>query len=81
MIECFFSILGKQGLSRSVHTSKRQIKEFLLDPAEHFTRYRFGIVTAKLHTQQKVGIINIVIAACRGGHFSGLLLWQTWRKF
>jgi hypothetical protein len=30
MIECFFSILGKQGLSQSVHTSKRQLKEFLL---------------------------------------------------
>ena len=31
MIECFFSMLGKQGLSQSVHTSKRQLKEFLLD--------------------------------------------------
>src|ERR1700737_4551125 len=31
MIECFFSILGKQGLSQSVHTSKRQLKEFLLN--------------------------------------------------
>jgi transposase len=30
LIECFFSILGKQGLSQSVHTSKRQLKEFLL---------------------------------------------------
>jgi hypothetical protein len=31
MIECFFSVLGKQGLSQSVHTSKRQLKEFLLN--------------------------------------------------
>jgi len=31
MVECFFSILGKQGLSHSVHTSKRQLKGFLLD--------------------------------------------------
>ena len=31
MVECFFSILGKQALSQSVHTSKRQLKEFLLD--------------------------------------------------
>lgn len=31
MVECFFSILGKQGLSQSVHTSKHQLKEFLLD--------------------------------------------------
>lgn len=30
MVECFFSILGKQGLSQSVHSSKRQLKEFLL---------------------------------------------------
>jgi transposase len=31
MVECFFSILGKQGLSQSVHRSKRELKEFLLD--------------------------------------------------
>ena len=31
LVECFFSILGKQGLSQSVHTSKRQLKEFLLN--------------------------------------------------
>ncbi len=31
MVECFFSILGKQGLSQSVHSSKRQLKEFLLN--------------------------------------------------
>jgi hypothetical protein len=31
MVECFFSILGKQGLSQSVHNSKRQLKEFLLN--------------------------------------------------
>src|SRR5574341_2018369 len=30
LIECFFSILSKQGLSQSVHTSKRQLKDFLL---------------------------------------------------
>ena len=31
LVECFFSILGRQGLAQSVHTSKRQLKEFLLD--------------------------------------------------
>ena len=31
LVECFFSILGRQGLAQSVHTSKRQRKEFLLD--------------------------------------------------
>ncbi len=31
MVECFFSILGKRGLSQSVHTSKRQLKQFLLN--------------------------------------------------
>ena len=35
MVECFFSIPGKQGLSQSVHTSKRQLKEFLLDYIAH----------------------------------------------
>jgi len=31
MVECFFSILGKQALSQSVHTSKHELKEFLLN--------------------------------------------------
>jgi len=31
LVECFFSILGKQALSQSVHTSKHQLKEFLLN--------------------------------------------------
>jgi transposase len=31
LVECFFSILTKQGLSQSVHSSKSQLKEFLLD--------------------------------------------------
>jgi transposase len=31
MVECFFSILGKQALSQSVHRSKRELKQFLLD--------------------------------------------------
>jgi transposase len=31
LVECFFSILGKQALSRSVHTSKHPLKEFLLN--------------------------------------------------
>jgi len=35
MVECFFSILGKQGLSQSVHTSKRDLKEFLLKYIAH----------------------------------------------
>jgi transposase len=35
MIECFFSILGKQGLWHSVHTSKHRLKDFLLDYIAH----------------------------------------------
>jgi transposase len=35
MIGCFFAILGKQGLSQSVHKSKSQLKEFLLDYIAH----------------------------------------------
>ena len=35
MVECFFSILGKRALSQSAHTSKRQLKEFLLDYIAH----------------------------------------------
>jgi len=30
MIECFFSILGKQALTHSVQRSKKDLKEFLL---------------------------------------------------
>lgn len=30
LIECFFSILSKQGLSQSVHRSKKELKEYLL---------------------------------------------------
>jgi len=30
MIECFFSILSRQGLTQSVHRSKRELKEYLL---------------------------------------------------
>src|SRR6266436_740886 len=35
MVECFFSLLGKEGLSQSVHTSKPQLKEFLLSYIAH----------------------------------------------
>jgi len=38
LVECFSSILGKQGLSQSVHTSKRQRKEFLLSYIAHNNR-------------------------------------------
>lgn len=30
MIECFFSILSRQGLSQSIHRSKKELKEYLL---------------------------------------------------
>lgn len=36
MVECFFSILGKQGLSQSVHNSKPELKEFLLNYITHY---------------------------------------------
>jgi transposase/transposase-like protein len=36
MIECFFSILSKQGLSHSVHRSKRELKEFLAKYIENY---------------------------------------------
>jgi transposase len=40
LIECFFSILSKQGLSHSVHTSKRQLKDFLLQFIAHYDERR-----------------------------------------
>ena len=30
MVECFFSILSRQGLTQSVHRSKRELKQYLL---------------------------------------------------
>jgi transposase len=39
LIECFFSILSKQGLSQSVHHSKRQLKEFLVKFIENYNQH------------------------------------------
>jgi transposase len=36
MVECFFSILSKRGLSQSVHRSKSQLKDFLLKFLTHY---------------------------------------------
>ncbi len=47
MVECFFSILGKQGLSQSVHTSKRDLKEFLLKYIAHHNQNSTPFVWAK----------------------------------
>ena len=38
LIECFFSILGKQGLSHSVHRSRRELKDFLVQFIAHYNR-------------------------------------------
>lgn len=39
LVECFFSILGKQGLSQSVHTSKHQLKDFLLQYIANYNEH------------------------------------------
>jgi transposase len=38
LIECFFSILSKQGLSQSVHRSKRELKDFLSEYISHYNK-------------------------------------------
>ncbi len=38
LIECFFSILRRQGLSQSVHRSKDELKEFLLRFIAHYNQ-------------------------------------------
>lgn len=38
LIECFFSILGKQGLSHSVHRSRRELKDFLVQFIAHYNQ-------------------------------------------
>ena len=39
LIECFFSILRRQGLSQNVHRSKAELKEFLLKYLAHYNQY------------------------------------------
>jgi len=38
LIECFFSILGKQGLSHSVHRSRRELQDFLVQFIAHYNQ-------------------------------------------
>jgi len=38
MVECFFSILGKQALSQSVHRSKQQLKDFLVKFIDNYNQ-------------------------------------------
>jgi transposase len=38
LVECFFSILSKQGLSQSVHRSKNELKEFLIRFIENYNK-------------------------------------------
>ena len=39
LIECFFGILTRQGLSQSVHQSRQQLKEFLLRYLENYNQH------------------------------------------
>ena len=39
LIECFFSILTRQGLSQSVHQSRKQLKDFLLGYIENYNQH------------------------------------------
>ena len=47
LIECFFSILTRQGLAHSVHQSKRQLKDFLLQYIEHYNQHCTPFVWTK----------------------------------
>jgi len=47
LIECFFSILTRQGLSQSVHQSKRQLKDFLLQYIAHYNQHCTPFVWTK----------------------------------
>jgi transposase len=39
LVECFFSLLSKQGLSQSVHRSKRELKDYLLQFLAHYNQH------------------------------------------
>jgi transposase len=47
LIECFFSILTRQGLTQSVHQSKRQLKDFLLQYIDHYNQHCTPFVWTK----------------------------------
>lgn len=47
LIECFFSILTRQGLSHSVHRSTRQLKDFLLHYIDHYNQHCTPFVWTK----------------------------------
>ena len=47
LIECFFSILTRQGLSQSVHQSRRQLREFLLRYIENHNQHCTQFVWTK----------------------------------
>ena len=47
LIECFFSILTRQGLTQSVHQSKRQLKDFLLHYIDNYNQYCTPFVWTK----------------------------------
>jgi transposase len=47
LIECFFSILTRQGLSQSVHQSKRQLKDFLLQYIDNYNQHCTPFVWTK----------------------------------
>jgi transposase len=47
LIECFFSLLTRQGLSQSVHQSKRQLKDFLLQYIANYNQHCTPFVWTK----------------------------------
>lgn len=47
LIECFFSILTRQGLTQSVHQSKRQLKDFLLQYIDNYNQHCTPFVWTK----------------------------------
>lgn len=47
LIECFFSILTRQGLTQSVDQSKRQLKDFLLHYIDNYNQYCTPFVWTK----------------------------------
>ena len=47
LIECFFSILTRQGLSHSVHQSRRQLKDFLVQYIGNYNQHCTPFVWTK----------------------------------
>jgi hypothetical protein len=75
LIECFFSILGKQGLSRRVDRSKGSLRAFLLQYLDQYNQTSGPFTWTKGPEK-----LQRIIEATRAAHHNGQLPKRRPRK-